>query len=274
MQTATYPTAPTTTPLKGTLLDAATVTEDFAWLDGNDLFASYACMKFQSEADFCAPNVKDFDNEIAWQNGIRFAAYGGLVCKSVGLDETEMLAKTRSVFESGESTAVERALMKQRFIAGPDRDPGAGTDLAWPAPVDITPAGGAVKPAVGLSLLEGFAANEYVGAPTLHVPVTIASLILGVDGAEYAGNVLRTKMGSKIAAGVGYDFPNTGPTGVEAAAGEKWLYATGEVIIGRGPFDIRQNVDFSNNDVYVLAERPYIAVVDCFAAAIRVEVTA
>lgn len=274
MQTATYPTAPTVTPLKGTLLDAATVTNDFAWLDGDDLFASYNCMKFQAEADFCAPNTKDFDNEIAWQNGFRFAAYGGVLCKAVGLNQPEALANVRRVFEAGESTAVERALMAQRFIEGPDRDAGAGVDLAWEEPVDITPAGGAVKPAVGLSLLEGFAANEYVGAPTLHVPVTIASLILGVDGAEFEGQTLRTKMGSKIAAGVGYDFPNTGPDGTEASAGEKWLYATGEVVIGRGPLDVRQNVDFSNNDVYMLAERPYIAVVDCFAAAVRVSVTA
>lgn len=273
METATYPVAPTTTPPKGTLLDAATVTENFAWLDGNDLFASYACMTFQSEALFCAPNVKDFDNEAGWQNGIRFAAYGGVLCKAVGLDQADMLAQVRRVFEAGESTAVERALMAQRFVVGPDLDPGAGTDPAWPVPVDITPAA-AVSPRVGVALLEGYAASEYVGSPTLHLPVSIASLLASADGIVWEGNVLRTKWGSKIAAGAGYDYPNTGPTGAEAAAGEKWLYATGEVVIARGSADVRQAVDFENNDVYVLAERPYIAVVDCFAAAVRVSVTA
>lgn len=275
MVTATYPVAPTAVTRKGTLLDAATVTDDFAWLDGNDLFESYNCMRFQSEALFCAPNTKDFDqNGISWQNGIRFAAYGGLHCKAVGLDQAHMLSEVRRVFETGESTAVERALMAQRFTAGPDLDPGAGTSLAWEAPTDITPASGAVKPAVGVALLEGFAADNYVGAPTLHVPVTISSLVMLPLGLEYDGNGLRTKLGSKVAAGVGYDYPNLGQDGNPAAVGERWLYATGEVLVGRGPAEVRQQIDYSDNEVYVLAERPYIAVVDCFAAAVRVSVDA
>ena len=266
--TITYPMAPAVTPLKGTLLDAATVTNDFAWLDGRDLFDSYNCMEFQSSAEFCAPSPKEFDNVAGYQSGIRFATYGGVICKPMGLDQDRMKSEIERVFAAGESTAVEAALMAQRFVLN---DPDPEVSL-WDAPVDITPAGGAVKPAVGIALLEGFASRNYVGAPTLHVPVTIASLILGVDGAEYEGRVLRTKMGSKIAAGAGYDLPNTGPTGAAAAAGEKWIYATGEVIVGRSAPEIHQVMAHEDNDVLVLAERGYIVAIDCFAAAIRVQI--
>lgn len=264
--TATYPVAPAVTPLEGTLLDAANVSDDFAWLDGSGLFESYNCMRFEASAEFCAPNTKTFDQGSVWQDGFRFAAYGGVVCKAIGLDQANMEREVQRVFTAGESTAVERALMETRFRD--DTDPAN----RWDAPIDLTPTGGAVKPAVGLSLLEGYAASVYVGAPTLHVPRTIASLLIGVDGISLGNRQLRTKLGSKIAAGAGYDFPNLGPTGVEAAAGEKWLYATGEVVVGRGPAIVRQVMAHDTNDVFVLAERGYIAAVDCFTAAVRVRV--
>lgn len=265
---ASYPVAPAVTPRSGTLLDAANVGEGMAWLDGNDLFESFNCMEFGSAAEFCAPNTKTFDNTLNWVDGIRFAAYGGVQCRAVGLDQDALDTQVSRAFEAGESTAIERALMEQRFRA--DADPAA----RWGAATDITPGAAAVDPKVGLALLEGYAASVYVGQPTLHVPRSIAAIVAASDGIVEEGSSLRTKLGAKVAAGAGYDYPNTGPTGAEAAAGEKWLYATGEVVIQRGSAEIRQAVDMTNNDVYVLAERPYIAAVDCFAAAVRVTVTA
>ena len=266
--TATYPVAPAVVPLEGTLLDAASVTDDFAWLDGNDLFESYNCMKFDQSAEFCAPNTKTFDQGATWQDGFRFAAYGGAVCKAIGLDQGRMQSEVERVFKAGESTAVERALMETRFVA--DADPAA----RWAAPTDITPGGGAVAPEVGIALLEGYAASVYVGAPTLHIPRSVVSILAAKNGLDKNGRSFNTKLGSKIAAGAGYDFPNNGPTGAAAASGEKWLYATGSVVIGRGPAVIRQVMATDTNDVFVLAERGYIAAVDCFTAAVRVTVTA
>lgn len=266
--TATYPVAPAVTPLEGTLLDAARVTDDFAWLDGSALFESFNCMRFEQSAEFCAPNTKTFDQGSVWQDGFRFAAYGGVVCKAVGLDQANMEREVERVFNAGESVAVERALMETRF-----RDDADPADR-WGAPIDLTPAGGAVDPVVGLGILEGYSPSVYVGAPTLHVPRSIVSIIATKGGLEKDGRVLRTKLGSKIAAGAGYDYPNYGPTGAAAAAGEKWLYATGEVVVTRGPAIVRQVMAHEDNDVFVLAERGYIAAVDCFTAAVRVTVTA
>jgi hypothetical protein len=265
---ARYPVAPTITPPLGTLLDAATVSDEFAWNEGNDLFESYNCLQFGAEAVFCAPNTITLAEGIGWQDGIKFAAYGGIRCKAVGMDIEQAKAEVRAAFETGESTAVERALMSDRFIA--DTVP---LGSRWAAPTDITPAAGAVKPGVGIALLEGHASSQYVGMPTLHIPRVIASLVLGVDGAEFSGSVLQTKLGSKVAAGAGYDFPNTGPTGAAAPTGEKWLYATGEVAVQRGDVILQDTFNQSNNEVVILAERPYVASVDCYAAAVRVQVT-
>lgn len=266
MTTARYPVAPALTRRKGTLLDAATLGSGMEWLDGNDLFESYNCMSFGAAVEFCSPNPKTLDQSPQWTDGVLFGAYGGLKCRTVGIDIDAAKAEVGRVFDAGESTAVERALMETRFIA----DPGA----RWGAATDITPVGGAVKPAVGVAMLEGYAASVYAGAPTLHLPVTIASLLAGVDGTVFEGNVMQTKLGSKVAAGAGYEFPNSGPTGAAPAAGELWLYASGEVLVQRGEIVLREAIAQEDNHLYVLAERPYIAAVDCFTAAIRVTVTA
>lgn len=269
--TVAMPQAPAITVPGGRLLDVATVRDGIGWIDGTDLFESYNCLKFDSEAEFCNPNDKDLDQVAGWISGFRFAAYGGVTCKSVGMDMADQKAQVERAFNAGESTAVERAFLKTRFIE--DADVGH-TDPWWDAPVDITPAGGAVKPVVGVAMLEGFARDNYVGVPTLHVPVEIGSLLLAPLPLQPVGSELRTHLGSKVAVGGGYDYPNTGPDGTAATAGEKWIYATGEVLVLRGETQVLQSVERSNNDVVVLAERPYVGAVDCFAAAIRVQETA
>lgn len=271
MTTVEYPTVSSVDKAKSTLLDVAQVTDQFKWLDGLALFESYNCLTFSAEANFCAPNTKDLSDMAGWQDGLRFAAFGGVTCKAIGLDQDQMRAGVSRAFDIGESTAVEKALMKYRFAAST----GAASERpgVWAAPVDITPAGGAVSPAVGIALLEEYAGSLYVGAPTLHVPRSIASLILGVNGAVYEGNTLQTRSGSKMAAGAGYAYPNTGPTGAAAAAGERWVYATGEVWVGRAAPELHGPIlDQSTNDVVMLAERGYVVAVDCFTAAIRVTV--
>lgn len=260
-----YPVAPEITPREGTLLDAASVKDGIEWLDGEGLFESYNCLQFGADAQFCAPSPKNFDQSPVWQDGFRFATYGGIVCSSVGLDQAEMERQVEKVFEAGESTAVERALLETRFRVSSGN---------WAAPTDLTPTAGPVKPVVGVGLLEGYASSVYVGTPTIHMPITVASMLLGVNGVELNESVLRTRLNSKIAAGAGYDFPNYGPDGTQPAAGELWLYATGEVAVQRGNAIVRQVMAHSDNEVFVLAERGYVAAVDCFTAAVRVSVTA
>lgn len=270
MVTTNYPAAPVAVKRKATLLDTVTVETGIENLDGLALFESHNSLTFGAEAEFCAPNAKDLTQASEWVDGFRFAAYGGLTCKPIGTDASSLASKARAAFEQSESTAVEAALMKYRFV---ENLAGAGLPGEWSAPTDLTPTGGAVSPTKGVALLEGFAAREYIGLGTLHVPVTAASLLLVDSGLMWEGDRLYTALGSKVVAGAGYDLPNTGPTGVAAAAGERWMYITGEVLIRQGrEVIVRDAFDEVNNDHVVLAERGYVVAVDGFAAAVRVTV--
>lgn len=266
-------TVPATTPLQGTLLDVATIVESVNYLQPNALYESFNCITTDSVAVLPCPaaaSPKTFGN-LSWNDGISFAAYAGVQCGSVGYDREHAESEVRRVFEAKESNAVEAALLKYRFVAGPDDDPGAGVDLEWNAAVDLTPAGGAVDPKVGLAILEGDAAIHYAGVPTVHVPRSIGSLLFDAQALMHSGNMFVSHQGSKIASGGGYET-STGPTGAAAAAGEKWIYGTGEVTVARAELFYHTELDRSTNVVYTLVERLYVATIDCYASAIRVKV--
>jgi hypothetical protein len=269
MKVASYPVAPVAEKLRGTLLDAATVTDQFEWLEGDGLFQSWNCIQFEGSPVFCAPNSKDLDQQAGWIDGFRFGVYGGITCKFPGGAEArqEQNDGASDAFDKGESIGVERALMANRFVVNLA---GSGLPGEWPAPEDLTPVGGAVKPQIGIGLLEEKAGDLYVGIPTLHVPRGIAGALCGVGAAEFEGDVIRTSLGSKIAAGAGYAYPNTSPTGVAAPAGERWLYATGEVFVGQGRKEVHTVFNPDDNEIVTLVERPYVVAVDCFAVAVRV----
>lgn len=264
-----YQLAPSVTQIRGTVLDAATVGGAFPWIDGLNLFDSYHCLTFRESAALCEANAKTLDQAAGWQSGLVFSVYGGVACKSIGLDQARMKAEVAKAFEMGEHVGIEQALMEQRFVANIDTVPDPDVTI-WEAPEDITPASGAVSPKVGAGLLEGHAASSYVGAPTLHMPRSVASILIGESHLEFSGSTLRTKLGSKVAAGGGYDVDNSGPTGAPAAAGERWLYATGEVLVNKSELIHKDVFDQVNNDVVVMAERSYLVTVDCYTAAIRI----
>lgn len=198
----------------------------------------------------------------SFQDAFTFAAYAGQVCKGIGYDQGS-LDELRSTFEANESVAVEKALMQQRFVQN---------GVIWAAPPDLTPAGGAVQPEVGLAILEGHASGNYAGVPTIHAPRSIGSLLLTRAAIERSGNVLLSKQGSKVASGGGYEAANQSPAGVAAPAGEKWVYASGEVSVYRGPVEAHNQMDRSTNELFSLVERQYTVAVDCYTAAVRVKV--
>jgi hypothetical protein len=266
---------PVPKPLRGTLLDAATEESGaYASQGTTALFSTMNCISVDHTATFpCptpdpAPDPKTFE-ALSWQDAITFAVQTGIICKMVGFDPQIAESDLTRVVANKESVAVARALMQQRFVDG-------GT-ANWDQAVDLTPAGGAVDPVVGLAMLEGHASYNYAGAPTLHVPRTIGSLLINKYAAiEYDGDTLITELGSKVAADGGYESPNNGPDGTEPAAGELWLYATGEVTVAAGDPIVRGGLDLTEDDdsnrYRILWERPYIATVDCYTAAVRVEV--
>jgi hypothetical protein len=264
---------PAVSPLASGILDHASVKEGITWSNPRSIGLSYNCLDTAVPTELCPEptTAKEFGSPGATE-GIQFAVYGGVTCKPFGFDEETGLSEIERVFGLKESRGVERALMETRFVAGPDDDPGAGVDNRWDPALDLTPAGGAVSPKIALAILEGYAASIYAGVPTLHIPYTIGSLLASEQHIEAQGGKWYSRLGSKAAVGAGYEFPNNGPDGTNPTPGELWVYASGEVMVARSAVESKAVTDFSSNDIYALAERRYLAAVDCFTAAVRVSV--
>lgn len=205
-------------------------------------------------------------NSPTWQDGFSFAVYSGVICKAVAFDQAHAAAELERVFTNRESMAVARAIMQTRFIAG----------TSWSAATDLTPAGGAVDPSVGLAILEGDAGVNYGGTPVIHAARTVGSLLTRNGQAAMSGDVLVSALGTPIAADPGYQNPNNGPTGAAPSAGETWMYASGAVSLAastpfqQGGIDLVESGD--SNRIRILRERQYLAAVDCYTAAVRVKV--
>ena len=263
-------TRPDTTPLKSSVLDHATVVDksDFGLRSNEGLWASYNCLDLLVPTALCPPEedpevVKTFGSA-AWVPGFQFAFQGGVECSALGLDKADQQAEVERVFALSEGKGVERALLLNRFVATPLVDP---PDVTWEAPVDLTPAT-AVPVEVALALLEGYAAANYAGVPTIHMPRAAASL-LG-ERIVWEGDKAYTLLGSKVAMGGGYDDAD------ETVVGDWDLYATGEVYVERSesvgvqsyvlPGDGSNDRGFDDNTVLSLAERMFRVGVDCFVA--------
>lgn len=270
---ALWESTPLVTPLAGGVLEHASLVEGIGWQNPRGLGLTYNCLDTAVATELCPlpTTAKEFTNP-GLIEGFEFAVYGGLSCKAIGFNEETGLAEIERVFALKESRGVERALMETRFVTGPDDDPGAGVDSRWEAATDITPTAGAVPAKVGLALLEGYAASRYSGQPTLHLPYSVGSFLAADMTLVEQGGKFYTHLGAKVAVGAGYEFPNSGPAGVETTDGTRWLYASGEVMVARSNIESFVQTDYSTNDIYALAERRYIVAVDCFTAAIRVSV--
>lgn len=199
--------------------------------------------------------IKTFEAP-AWPEGDRFAVYAGAECKKFGGGGPQQLDALRTVFTAKESFGVERGLIESTLQGA----------------TDLTPAGGAVDPIVGLGILEGDAAVNYAGVPTIHLPRTLGTLLFTQTALVHDGNAYATEQGSKVASGGGYVASNVSPAGVAAPDGELWIYASGEVTVQRSVLKEVDALDRDTNDNLDLVERIYITTVDCYKSAVRVKV--
>ena len=178
-----------------------------------------------------------------------FTAYRGLdepLLNGAGAGAPELEA----LFVAGESMFVEDRV--QELLLNPEAE-------------DITPAGGALTDAkAALGLLEQWIAERYLYQPTLSGNLLAINLIQpGVP------TITETPHGAPIASAAG--FSAVGPGGVEAGAGQAWLYISGQINIwpgeaGRatsGP-NLERNRDLS------LVEKSYAVSLDGPVAAILI----
>lgn len=260
-----YVEAPAVQPLPYGLLSAAVV------VDETD---PHAFLGVQYEPDYCGPSYATPGacrtagetgvgpgvpvDGINLVEGIPFSVYHLLQCKAVGV-ESRIAARARTGLMGGEGRAVESVLAHQMAI-----------DVAS---VDLTPTPGtAVHPVDGLGILEAWAGSNYGGAPTIHSPRNLTTLLGSYHTVSREGRGLETLQGSKVASGAGYvDWQ--GPGATTAGANKTWLYVTGTVMARRSPvIEVRPQITTNpaDNIVQALAFRPYVLTRECITGAVLV----
>lgn len=267
-------TRPEPPRITSTVLDHASVNEttSFGLRNNEGLWPSFNCMDTLVPTALCPdpldpPEPAEPKNFVSapWIPAFEFAVYGGVQCGAVGLDKADMEAEVARVFERNEAKGVERGLLLNRFVA--DADPDHVADPWWGAPLDVTPTT-EVPLHVALALLEGTAAAEYAGLPTIHMPRAAATILAASGLIVWVGDKAFTKNGSKVAIGGGYDV------GLDEGSWD--LYATGEVFVERSstlsfnswviPGDGSVAQGLSDNTAIALVERLYRVGIDCFVA--------
>lgn len=272
------------TPLPYTLLSVADVRDDQQRVLFGAEMQTDACRTSVEAPEWCppeepdpAPGPKEFVDGLDYTQSVEFVIYSMLRCRLVGADLVEDRASR--IAQLAEYEGVEKAFMRDYLASTTPAEVPEDPDV--PLAVDVTPAAGAVCPELGVALLEGWMSRNYRGLPTLHLPRTVASLMGQRDQLVQGRGQLETRLASRVAAGAGYDGPNNlGPGETTPTAdGEAWLYATGNVIILRGPgFAVRSTLvqptpgGLYNNEYDTFAERPYSVLTDCAVAAVRVTV--
>lgn len=266
---------PTPAPLRGSLLDhfPAKTIDHFGLRNNEGLWPSYNCLDTAHPLPMpCADDLQGFKqfDSAPWVPAFEFAIQAGVQCSLIGLDQADQKSELGRVFLHNEGRNVERALYEYRFAATDSDAP-----VQWDDPVDLTPVGQDISAQVALALLEGYAAANYAGVPTIHMPRAAVSL-LG-DRVVWTNGLPFTRSGARIAAGGGYD---------ELSADGTWeFFVTGEVYVEKIKTLVFQQITIpgdgsglgsdenglADNTSIVLVEGLYRVGIDCLVA--KVEAT-
>jgi len=273
--------APPVTPLPFGLFSAAVVVDDLTGhAQMGTQYEPVACGDVHETRAACQEEAAAFSLEDDGHTGIPlvygdpFTLFSMFTCNVVGVGPDRLRSLAGESLRTGESRGAERALADRLPLA-------AGA-------VDLTNGGDAVHVIEGLAALEEWAAANYGGVPTIHVPRGIGTLMGSLGGHQRVGNHLETRQGALVASGGGYSNLSGPPTDAEdpentiqsPQTGEAWIYVTGTVVLRRAPQPDATPVIMSRvtdgdslaatNDGTVLASRAYVASWECITAAVKV----
>jgi hypothetical protein len=230
------------------------------------------------------PPAKADNTNLLHRGATPVTVYAEFDCAPVGLEGARDAA--REALEQSESWQLERALWTGQAagvanIAFPHLAHGGaavldaqGVTLQSP----VVTGGGPYPIQQGLGLLEELLGNCLNGQGVIHVPVRAIPVLDARSGGGLSsrGGVLQTANGNRIAAGNGY--PGTSPLGVAPGTGEAWIYATGPVVVYRGPVRVlnwgADVFDRAENTMRLLAERTVLAAWACCHAGVLINLTA
>lgn len=243
--------APVRTPRRFGLLSVVETVDsgESHWMLGGLTSDGEECSKPEGTTILCGPTPNKTSR--SWYSDIDadpWLAYMYETCKTVGRFD-ESAAKLRARFLAAEQSAVETEFQDNVL------DPNA------------TALGAFSSVSQAVANLEAFAATEYGGRIILHVGYLAAVEAFGHTGPIRVGDHLETVSGNLVSVG-NYHADHSGGT-----ADAPVVYATGAVTLYRsalaetGPVLGRSGAQNEySNDYYVLVERGYAALVDCFIA--------
>lgn len=213
-------------------------------------------------AELAIPLSKEFLDTFAMIGSGAFTIYGEDGCKILG-SQQEAANRARLKLIAGEQAAVERVIMRQ---------------VIAPGATNLTTVVGGHELKAALGALEQYAAANYGGMASLHVPRLFAPYMTDIGYVHRDGAVLRTILDSAVAFGGGYDgqispdVPSVAP-----AAGTYWIYVTGQPVYRQTSVDVPAptaalgGANLLRNQMTVIAEKTVSVTVDCLRAGILVD---
>ncbi|MFJ8934032.1 hypothetical protein ACIRLA_46455 [Streptomyces sp. NPDC102364] len=199
-----------------------------------------------------------------WLEASPFVAYDGVRCQRVGESDLGPVAEQRlALSEQGQAERHFWRELGDEAFQNADRMFGGSI---------LTPDTPAATVSEGVAILEAQMAAVTGAVGVIHMPRYAASRYTADRNTLHDGRQLRTELGTPIVAGGGYDY--SGPiTGTEEFD-VLWLYATGPVTVRRGAVQVyggdQEGFDRASNEVWHLAERPYLITRDCPLYAVAV----
>lgn len=243
-------TPPSRTP-RGSILDIATVSNDFSFIGLDGLMESFNCIGVDVDAVNCSGFkglTKRFDPP-SFTDGVQFNIQSGVRCKGFGFGMDD--PRIRAAFEAMEPEGVSIGLHDTLLVNG----------------TDLTPTAGSVTPGQALGILEGAGYASYAGQPVIHAGPSLVSVWANNQAVTWTGTHLETVLGTPIAVSTG----NESKTGGKLDA-EQWAFVTGAVALWRSEAVLASDIDRTTNEQTVLYERLYVAAIDCLVAKVKVKV--
>jgi hypothetical protein len=198
-------------------------------------------------------------------SGAPFGVLTSYTCGSIGFTWEEIQNRVRTRMTLREQRAVER-----RVWQGWNPSNGLGTQAGLFRGATTLTAAGCVTEAVEV-LEQTLADNGVVGGMIHARPGMSAHLNNSFQIYEGPGRIKRTIIGTPYVFGQGYD--GTGPAGEAVTGDVEYMYASGRVVIWGSEIEIpdpRQTMNRSTNQMFVLGEKVYVALIECGVWAIAV----
>lgn len=185
-----------------------------------------------------------------------FTIYEGIDITPVGIDYATAQARAVAALTLNEQRAVEATILKGVLGNTPTMASSNAVKVNGTTAVSVSHAARLLESAIGVN---------YGGRGVIHIPRGAGPAYESAFWLVEDNGRLRTKLGTYVVAGSGYD--GTAPGGAAPAANQEWWYATGMVTILRSEVfvptaDVGEAFARGTNDLALYAERTYVAMWD------------